>query len=521
MSSRERSSRSLTRDLRSAASLCVLLSIWVCARAARGADVDGGAAGGDAGAATDGGVGTGESTTTGAADTGGGGLFEQSMAASGAGAGEGTAAVAPIFTLNGYVRGDAFVGKVPDERAAAMKANYGELALQLRTLKTSHGDGFAEARIRYGLQGDETRTSVDVREAYVNAHFGRLDLRLGQQIIVWGRADALNPTNNLTPVDFRIRSPLEDDIRLGNVGARGFLRLAPLRIEGVWMPVYLASELPPVGLPELVSFGRPTYPSSRIENGLVAGRVHLELPAFEMSVSYLRGYAPLPGLTLAGLTFDATNPGVTVSRTAYEHQVVGFDFSTALGDVMTLRAEAAYRRPFDYQNRSYAARPDVQYVLGADHNFGSLSVIVQYMGRYVLDWQKQSGTMRDSSELRGILMNPDPTNVANWTEIVTAEINSELAQINQILFSQTARVQHVATLRFEWLLAHETLTLSALGLYNVTTREWLAMPRIGYRASDALTLYVGGQIFAGPDDTLFGFIDQHLSAGYVELRYAF
>ena len=80
------------------------------------------------------------------------------------------------------------------------------------------------------------------------AYLGPVDLRLGQQIIVWGRADALNPTNNLTPVDFRIRSPIEDDIRLGNVGARAFLRLSPVRLEGVWMPVYLPTELPTVGL---------------------------------------------------------------------------------------------------------------------------------------------------------------------------------------------------------------------------------------------------------------------------------
>ena len=36
-----------------------------------------------------------------------------------------------------------------------------------------------------------------------------------------------------------------------------------------------------------------------------------------------------------------------VSRTAYDQQVIGFDFSTALGDVLTLRGEAAYRRPYD------------------------------------------------------------------------------------------------------------------------------------------------------------------------------
>ena len=195
-----------------------------------------------------------------------------------------------------------FAGKVQD---AARRRDEGELrragADSCARPRRRYGDGFADARFRYGLQGDGLQgTFVDVREAYVNAYLGPFDLRLGQQIIVWGRADALNPTNNLTPVDFRIRSPLEDDIRLGNVGARAFLRLGAVRLEGVWMPIYLPTELPAVGLPQYVAFGAPTFPSADLKNGLEAGRVHLELPAFEMSVSYLHGYAPLPGLTLTG-----------------------------------------------------------------------------------------------------------------------------------------------------------------------------------------------------------------------------
>ena len=240
-----------------------------------------------------------------------------------------------------------FVGKVQDQRAAEMKANYGELALQLRTAKAAYGDGFADARIRYGLMGDQQGTFVDLREAYVNAYLGPFDLRLGKQIIVWGRADALNPTNNITPVDFRIRSPLEDDIRLGNVGARAFLRLGVVRLEGVWMPTYLATELPTVGLPPDVAFGPPIFPSADLKNGLVAGRIHLELPAFEMSVSYLRGYAPLPGLTLTALRFTGRTRRSRSRGRPTTSRSIGFDFSTALGDVLTLRGEAAYRRPYD------------------------------------------------------------------------------------------------------------------------------------------------------------------------------
>ena len=237
-----------------------------------------------------------------AADSAGGGLFEQSNAAAAAAAPSASAAPAAAatgpFTLTGYVRGDMFAGKVSGADAAEMKAGYGELDLTVRTAKETYGDGFAEARLRYGLQADGLQvTVVEVREAYVNAYLGPLDLRLGQQIIVWGRADALNPTNNLTPLDFRIHSPIEDDIRLGNAGARAFLRFAPFRLEGVWMPLYLPTELPVVALPQYVSYGAPLFPSLNLKDGTEAVRLHLELPAIEMSVSYLHGFALLPGLS--------------------------------------------------------------------------------------------------------------------------------------------------------------------------------------------------------------------------------
>jgi hypothetical protein len=464
----------------------------------------------------------------------GGGLFEQSVAAAAPAKTEAATPGAPPFQLNGYVRGDFFagmipganplgnVGPVPKATFGEMKANYGELALQLRTAKSTYGDGFAEVRVRYGLQGADYTTFLDVREAYVNAYLGPLDLRVGKQIIVWGRADALNPTSNITPVDFRIRSPLEDDIRVGNVGARAFLRFAPFRLEAVWMPSYLPTELPNIQLPQFVAFAAPTYPSQDLRNGLAAGRLHLELPAIEMSVSYLRGYALMPGLTLTELKFDPTTPAVGISRTAYQQQVIGFDFSTALGDVVTLRGEAAYRRPVDYDKampKPWEARPDAQYVLGVDHTFGSLSVIAQYMGRYVFDWVKAPNPQM-TLDTRILMTTEDPTDPSLRNSVTTA-IDAQLAKTSQILFSQTAQLQHLATLRLEWTALHETLSMSALGLVNVTTHEWALMPRIGYKFTDAMIGYIGAQIFRGPNDTLFGLIDDDLTAGYIELRYTF
>ena len=233
------------------------------------------------------------------------------------------------------------------------------------------------------------------------------------------------------------------------MGARANLRLSPVRLEGVWMPVYRPSELPVVILPQFVAFGRPTFPAPTLQNGLGAGRVHLELSSFELSVSYLRGYAPLPGLTLASLTFDMTTPEVLVSRTAYNQQVVGFDFSTTIGSV-GVRAEGAYRHPIDWQNRPYAARPDVQGVLGADHTFGSVSVIAQYMGRYVFDWVKENGSAMARANPNAIGNTLMMMETAPLRQQAIDGVNSELLRINQILFNQTAELQHVATARVEW-----------------------------------------------------------------------
>lgn len=457
----------------------------------------------------------------------GSGLFEQgaddAAETSTASATAGATGAAPTessapYELNGYVRGDVFVGRDPVVDEPMAKAAYGELALKLRVKKQAHGDAYAEARIRYGDLGGPRQVALDLREAYVNLYFGPLDLRLGQQIVVWGRADAVNPTNNITPIDLRVRSPQEDDRRMGNVGARAFLNFSPLRLEGIWMPVYVPSELPNVGMPSYVTLTSPNIPNAKLRNGLEAGRIHLEFAAFEMSASYLHGYAPLPGLSLRDFTVGP-DYRVNITRTPYEQHVFGFDFSTVIANWLGVRGEAAYRSPVQWRDRVNAPRPDLQYVGGLDHTFGSLSVIAQYIGRYTFDWALENSPepQLDPMMLAG-LSSPVPTLLG---QTITNGINQELRVRNQILFSQRAQIQHMASLRLELLAFHDTLSLSALGAFNVTTKEWLVYPKLAYQASDAMSITLGGEIYAGPEKTLFGLIDRELTAGYCEAKFSF
>lgn len=447
--------------------------------------------------------------------SGGGGLFEAASAGelSTDNSGGGTP---QRYELSGYVRGDAFMGKIPEYRQGYLQAAYGEMSLQLRTKRTEYGDAFAEARLRYGMQGGDPRYETELREGYVNAYLGPVDIRLGQQIIVWGKADGFNPTNNLTPTNLSIRSPHDDDRRVGNFASRVFLNMEPVRLEGVWVPLYRAVELPPFQYPKYVVEGSTTYPKPEFLRGTYAGKLHINLPSIDASVSYLYGYALLPGLTLQQLTSGDNipvggQPEVRISRTAYKQHVIGFDFSTTLGESFGLRGEAAYRMPLHYERLIEAPRPDVQYTLGVDTTLGSVSVIAQYLGRYTLDWQK------DGPETAG-----DPEDL--WTNSAAnaePEVVNALAGTNQMLFQQLAEIQHLASLRLAWTGMHEALTVSALGLVNVTTKEWAALPKLGYKLDDTILLSLGGEIYSGPPDTLFGWIDSVLSAGYVELKVFF
>lgn len=453
----------------------------------------------------------------------GSGLFEASLSGTDDKDGKGVVAAAARrgwgVDLGGYVRGDVFVGKVPEFRQGDVKAAYGELALQIDVQKERYGGAHAEARLRYGQQGETRDLYLDLREAYVDLHVGPLDLRLGHQIIVWGRADAFNPTNNLTPIDLRIRSPIEDDRRLANVGARMFLTFAPVRIEGVWLPLYSPTMLPDIELDQYVVMGDPTHPRPELSNSLGAGRVHLELPAFEMSASYVYGHAPLPGLALQSFTVGEDPPEVRITRTAYDQHVAGLDFSTAIKDILAIRGEAAFRYPLRYENRVFAPRPDVQYALGVDREFGPVMIIAQYLGRYTLDWQREDGPDDpiDPADLSMV----DPPLPPFLDEAIRTRLNEELASRNQMLFWQQAAVQHIATLRLDWSTLHDTMSVSALGMVNFTTQEFLIYPKLAYQISDHMSTAVGAEIYVGPAGTLLDVIEETLSAGYAEMRFSF
>ena len=395
--------------------------------------------------------------------------------------------------INGYMRGVSYGGLSAVDDDPELKSVYGDASLQLRARKGDFGNAYAEVRFREGVEYNESVSKTNLREAYVTAYVGAFDIMVGQQIVVWGRADGMNPTNNLTPYNMLVRSPDEDDRRESNFLMQAHYNAHPFRLEAVWVPTYAPSILPvkAIPLPPLIKLEDPVYPDAGLDNSAYAARLDVTLPAVGFSVSYFNGYNPLPGIDIKPMTTALP----TVMLKAWRASVYGADFSTTIGS-FGLRGEAAYRNPHkDYNVLPFVPNPDFQYVVGMDKSIGDFSVIAQYIGRYVMDFK----------ELTPRPMLP----------------SYELEMKNRMISFQLEEITHAVSGRLSQTMLFETLTAELFGMYNITTESYLARPQVSYELTDELSVTAGAELFGGPEETLYGAVDKALSAGYVQLKALF
>lgn len=405
------------------------------------------------------------------------------------------------YELNGYVRGAYFLGKVFDKERLETKSSYGESALKLKINKEDFGDAYAEIRYRNGDEFGKQISELNIREAYVNTYFGNFGLKIGKQIVVWGKADGFNPTNNITPQNMLVRSVDEDDKREGNFLIRTHYNFEPFDLEAIWIPVYRSSVLPIdlAPLPPNMSITPMVEPSTELSKSSFAVKLNLNMAAIDGSVSYFEGDNPMPGIDIKSIKFVNSMPFINIIPKAYRLRVLGADFSTTLFG-LGLRGEFAYKYPFDdYKTNVYIPNPEFQYVVGLDKSIGDWNFIVQYMGKYVEDYFDLVKPTDSSFKMVNYLMNTQ----------------------NRLFSQQLDEITHSLTLRASVSLFHETMTAEVAAMANLTTEEYIVKPKISYNITDAMNLYLGVEYYNGPQETLFGIVKDHLSSVFVEFKTSF
>ena len=136
----------------------------------------------------------------------------------------------------------------------------------------------------------------ELREGYVEVSRPRWELRVGRQLIPWGRADEINPTDVISPKNFVLLLPGRIAAYRGGVNALRLDTFLPwqLRAIGVYVPFFEQTIIPlvrPAG-------GRRGSTSacrrSRFENGSAGIKLDRSGGKVDASIAYYYGFNLLP-----------------------------------------------------------------------------------------------------------------------------------------------------------------------------------------------------------------------------------
>ncbi|MBI4705868.1 MAG: hypothetical protein HY744_32650 [Deltaproteobacteria bacterium] len=124
---------------------------------------------------------------------------------------------------------------------------------------------------------------LDVHSLYLqvkDVFTGGLDLRVGQQLVMWGVADQFNPTNNLNADD--LEDPLQFGDQLGNVMARlDYWLDDDWSLTGVLVPIFK-----PALLPRSARLGAAAVDRLPMTSDSLRWRIHAEQAAAEQLMGY-------------------------------------------------------------------------------------------------------------------------------------------------------------------------------------------------------------------------------------------
>jgi hypothetical protein len=336
----------------------------------------------------------------------------------------------------------------------------------------------------------ESDGTGELREAFVVLRFGPLDIRAGRQIVAWGRADGINPTDNLTAEDLTVLAPDDDDRRLGTTAVKASYYVGGVSVTGLWLPEFRGNRFP---LPPAPGFTF-VHDAHEWPGDQWALRLEQTGRAVDWSLSYFRGrdvtpdVGPQPGEALPGR-------GPTIVLSHNHLNVLGADMAVNLGR-FGLRAEAAYTNTEDGARRDpFTKNPFLFAVAGADRTFREyLNLNVQYVFRLV-------------REDRTIPADLSPTDAV-------------LAALQGRLNSQTKTKQHGASFRvsYKWLretLEGECAAAGFLGPHGLVLR-----PKVTYAVTDRWKVLVGAELYRGESTSVFGMLRPN-STGYLEARWGF
>ncbi|WP_020610952.1 DUF1302 family protein [Sediminispirochaeta bajacaliforniensis] len=263
-----------------------------------------------------------------------------------------------------------------------------------------------------------SESGFTLKELYYEYMSEAFDLRIGRQIIIWGKADGLQITDIVSPKDYTGFVGQEyEDTRLPAEAVKLRILGALSTIETIWIPVYTSSLLPTDPLnpltsehPDSIAYQGSALPVSYdfTEKNLPkdfwdsewAIRGSWYLPCMDLSLSLFHGWEDLP-VQERSLTVDGSSGTVEVESRYYQIWMTGLDAAIPV-KALVLRTEGAL-----FVGRRFSAaegfgqsleKNQIMGLAGVDWIPGNgWSLTAQYMEDWVLDYEDAMDRDRRSS----------------------------------------------------------------------------------------------------------------------------
>ncbi|MES2261193.1 MAG: hypothetical protein V4724_21970 [Pseudomonadota bacterium] len=379
------------------------------------------------------------------------------------------------------LRTDAWSGsrQLDDTGGIVQTAAWGRLALDL-----GEGGGIVAS----GWRGDRSGAHVAgprgrVRELYWRDNLGPLELKLGRQLVVWGRADGVNPTDNLSPRDFTQLAPDDGDQRYGNEVAQLRLNTGIGSVSALWFPHAASHTLPLPAQPNL----RYTVQAPRASQWGIKWETVAE--GVDGSISYFHGIDPMPDLALSGVD----ESGASIAVRNHPARVLGADISFTRGAIVW-RAEAAAMQTGSGGSADFMhKKPQLWLVAG---------------GEYGLDNGTTVGLQATILQVKNFLT---PDSIAD--PLARAIAWRQAATSNQTSTSQKGITWHLA--RRWW---NDTLMAETSGMLVWPSGSGIWRTKIDYAIDDRWHMQAGSDHYFGPKNSFFGQLGKNRLM-YVQLRY--
>ncbi|MDR8392350.1 hypothetical protein NC796_14445 [Aliifodinibius sp. S!AR15-10] len=343
-----------------------------------------------------------------------------------------------------------------------------------------------------------------LREAYVNLYFNKSDLRIGRQIISWGRTDGAFITDVLSPVDLsEFLTQDFPDIRSG-IDAISYIRY--------WGSDYLQLVVNPVFNPNITPepgsrwFPRTFFggnvplqfndfdPQPTIKNIQIGSRLALRSNLnYDLDLGLLYWHYPNPSYAKNFITNSQGEGILQLTESATQSIVLLYSGTVQLTRRLLFKSEASY-----YTNRSFDYLTDELRSI----NYSNPTPAEQARLAQIFN-NNTDGFLKERPWLIG--MAGLEYDLQGWT--VGAQFIDEFI-INHD--EQILQEEHYAyaTLLLQHSFLRNKLDFRGFGRYNISGQDFWLNPELTYSGIDNFEASLGTQLFGGAEtDQFYG----HLS----------